>query len=60
VLRVTEHKAVDPAEFEKQKGSISSNLKARKRSELFQAFLSQARQRIPIERRPEALSRLAG
>jgi len=60
VLRVTEHKAVDPAEFEKQKGSVASNLRSRKRNELFQAFLTQARQRIPIERRPDALNRLAG
>lgn len=60
LIRVTERKAIDPADFEKQKATIAATLRATKRSQMFQAFMAQARQRIPIERRPEALSRLAG
>ena len=60
VLRVTERKAVDPAEFEKQRATITASLRSEKRGKLFQAYLAQARQRIPIERRAEALNRLAG
>jgi peptidyl-prolyl cis-trans isomerase D len=60
VLRVTEKKAFDPAAFEQQKASITSSLRQQKKSQLFQSFLEEARQRVTIERRPDVFKRLVG
>jgi parvulin-like peptidyl-prolyl isomerase len=58
IIRVLEKKAFDPAEFAKQKGSIASSLRQQKKSELFQAYMSQARERVTIDRLPEAYKRV--
>ena len=58
VLRVLEKKAFDPAEFAKQKGSIAASLRQQKKSELFQSYMSQARDRVTIHRDPEAFKRV--
>jgi peptidyl-prolyl cis-trans isomerase D len=59
VLRVVEKKAIDPAAFEKEKGSIAASLRSAKRSQLFEAYIAQVRQRFPIERNAEVLNRFA-
>jgi peptidyl-prolyl cis-trans isomerase D len=58
VIRVLEKKAFDPAEFARQKGSIASSLRQQKKNELFQAYMSQARERVTIDRLPEAYKRV--
>jgi len=60
VLRVLEKKAFDPAAYEGQKATIVAGLKDQRRQQLFRAYLAQARQRYPVERRPEAFQRLLG
>ncbi len=58
ILRILEKKAFDPAEFAKQKAQIGSSLRQQKKSELFQAYLSQARERFTVDRRAEAFKRV--
>jgi peptidyl-prolyl cis-trans isomerase D len=58
VMRVLEKKAFDPAEFAKQKGSIATSLRQQKKNELFQSYMSQARERVTIYREPEAYKRV--
>jgi peptidyl-prolyl cis-trans isomerase D len=58
IIRVLEKKAFDPAEFARQKGSIASSLRQQKKNELFQAYMSQARERVAIDRLPEAYKRV--
>jgi len=58
VIRVVERKAFDPAEFAKQKASIASSLRQQKKSELFNAYLGQARDRVTVERLPDAYKRV--
>jgi peptidyl-prolyl cis-trans isomerase D len=60
VFRVTEKKPFDVGAFEKEKGPVAATLRAQKRQELFAAYMAQARQRIPIERRPDVLRRITG
>ncbi len=60
VLRILEKKAFDPAAWEGQKASIVAGLKDQRRQQLFRAYLSQARQRYTVERRPEAFQRVLG
>jgi peptidyl-prolyl cis-trans isomerase D len=60
VLRVLEKKPFDPAAFEAQKASLVASLKSAKKGQLFQAYMSQARQRFTIERHPEAMKRVVG
>lgn len=60
VLRVLEKKPFDPAAFEGQKASITAGLKDQRRQQLFRAYLSQARLRHTVERRPEAFQRVLG
>jgi peptidyl-prolyl cis-trans isomerase D len=60
VLRVLEKKPFDPAAYEGQKASIVAGLKEQRRQQLFRAYLSQARQRYAVERRPEAFQRVLG
>jgi peptidyl-prolyl cis-trans isomerase D len=58
ILRILEKKAFDPAEFEKQRGSIAASLREQKKNELFQAYMGQARDRVAIYREPEAYKRV--
>jgi peptidyl-prolyl cis-trans isomerase D len=60
VLRVLEKKAFDPAVFEQQKTSLTSSLRQQKKSQLFQSYLEEARQRVTVERHPEAFKRIVG
>lgn len=60
ILRVLEKKAFDREAFEKQKASLTASLRDQKRSQLFQAYLNQARQRFHVERRPEVFRRVVG
>jgi peptidyl-prolyl cis-trans isomerase D len=58
VLRVLEKKAFDPAAFEAQKAQIAADLKRQKQDQLFRAYMTRARERYTIERRPGALQRV--
>jgi peptidyl-prolyl cis-trans isomerase D len=60
ILRVLERKAFDPAEFEKQKAQLVVSLREQKQSELFRAYLVNARERYAVLRRPEAYRRAIG
>jgi peptidyl-prolyl cis-trans isomerase D len=59
VLRVLERSAFDPVEFEKQKAPLLASLREQRRSELFQAYLAQLRQRTPMTRNAEAMRRVS-
>jgi len=59
VVRVTEKKGVDPAKLAKEKDSIAATLLGTRRSQLFDAYLAQVRQRFPVEKRTDVLSRFA-
>ena len=60
VIRVTDKKAVDPAAFDKERGTVASSLRTSKRTQFFDAYLAQARQRVTVERNAEALRRFTG
>lgn len=60
VLRVIERKAFDAAAFAAQKAATESSLVEQKRGQLFQAYMSEARERYPVERNPRALARVLG
>ncbi|HEY6549517.1 MAG TPA: peptidyl-prolyl cis-trans isomerase, partial [Vicinamibacteria bacterium] len=60
ILRVVERKAFDPAAFAAQKAATESSLVEQKRGQLFQAYMSEARERYPVERNPQALARVLG
>jgi hypothetical protein len=55
-----EKKGVDPAAFERDKAGLESSLRENRRSQLFQAYLAQARQRYAIEKRSDAFRDLIG
>jgi len=59
-LAVLEKKAFDATAFEKEKGRIAAQLRDAKRNQLFQAYMSEARKRFPIERNAEAIRRVVG
>jgi peptidyl-prolyl cis-trans isomerase D len=58
VVRVLEKKAFDPAAWIAQRASLEESLRQEKRNQLFQDYMSQARQRFPLERRGEAFKRV--
>ena len=60
IVRVTEKKVMDPAAFEKEKSQIAASLRTTKRSQLFEAYLAQARERFKVESRPDTLRRVTG
>jgi parvulin-like peptidyl-prolyl isomerase len=60
VLRVLEKPPFDPAGLAAQKESIESTLKEQKRQQLYRAFLSQARERFKVTRRPAVIARVLG
>jgi peptidyl-prolyl cis-trans isomerase D len=60
VLRVQERKPFDPVEFEKQKDTLLASLREERRNQLFRAYLTQARERFPVERQSGSLRRVLG
>ena len=60
VLRVLEKKPFDPAELAKQKAQIAASLRQQKQSELFRAFVVEARDRYEITRDAQAWRRALG
>jgi peptidyl-prolyl cis-trans isomerase D len=60
VIRVVEKKAFDPAAFVREKASLEAGLRQQKQGQLFQAYLSEARDRYAIERNAEAFKRVMG
>jgi hypothetical protein len=60
VLRVLETKPFDAAEFARQKGPIAASLRQQKQSELFRAFVVEARDRYEVTRSAEAWRRALG
>jgi len=60
ILRVLERKAFDPAAFSTQKAQIAAGLRQQQKNELFQAYLNQARDRYPVDRRADVLKRVTG
>ena len=60
VLRVLEKKAFDPDAFAHERGALIASLKQQKQGQLFQAYLSQARDRYTIERKADAFKRVMG
>jgi peptidylprolyl isomerase len=59
VVRVVEKKDYDPAAFEKEKAVLIASLTEERRSQLFRAYMQEARKRFPVQRRPDALRRVA-
>jgi peptidyl-prolyl cis-trans isomerase D len=53
VLRVLEKKAFDQAAFEKEKDAVAASLRESRKQQLFRAYMTQARQRFPVERRAD-------
>jgi peptidyl-prolyl cis-trans isomerase D len=60
VVRVLEKKAFDPAALATQKASLEESLREQKRGQLYRAYLSQARERFPVLRRPTVIARVVG
>jgi peptidyl-prolyl cis-trans isomerase D len=60
ILRVLEKKTFDPEAFARERGSLTASLKQQKQGQLFQAYLSQARDRYTIERKADAFKRVMG
>jgi peptidyl-prolyl cis-trans isomerase D len=60
VVRVLEKKPFDPVVFEGQKAQITSDLRQQKQDQLFRSYMTQARTRYTVERRPAALQRILG
>jgi peptidyl-prolyl cis-trans isomerase D len=58
VARVVEKKDYDPAAFEKEKAALIASLTEQRRSQLFRAYMQEARKRFPVTRRPDALRRV--
>jgi peptidyl-prolyl cis-trans isomerase D len=50
LVRVIERKAFDAAAFAKQKDSLTAGLREARKQLLFRAYMTQARQRFPVER----------
>jgi peptidyl-prolyl cis-trans isomerase D len=60
LMRVIDKRSFDPAAFEKQRASIAAQMRQQRKGELFQAYMSQARQRVTVEKSPEAFRKLVG
>ena len=58
VVRVLEKKDHDPSAFEREKAALTASLTEERRSQLFQAYMQEARKRFPVLRRPDALRRV--
>lgn len=59
VLRVLERKAFDAAAFAKEKDAVAAGMRDARKQQLFRAYMAQARQRFPVERRAD-LDQLIG
>jgi peptidyl-prolyl cis-trans isomerase D len=59
VVRVLEKKDYDPAAFEREKAALIASLTEERRSQLFRAYMQEARKRFPVRRRPDAIRRVA-
>jgi peptidyl-prolyl cis-trans isomerase D len=59
VVRVLEKKEYDPAAFQAQKAVLVASLTEERKSQLFRAYMQDARKRFPVMRRPDALRRVA-
>jgi peptidyl-prolyl cis-trans isomerase D len=60
VLRVLEKKPFDAAELAKQKSQVAASLRRQKQSELFRAFVVEARDRYEVTRHAQAWRRALG
>jgi parvulin-like peptidyl-prolyl isomerase len=60
VVRVLEKKPFDAEAFVRERASLESALKQQKQGQLFEAYLSQARDRYTIERNADAFKRVMG
>jgi len=60
VLRVLEKKTGDPATLAHEREQVAASLREQKRSELFRAFLVEARERYQVTRNPKAYQRAVG
>jgi len=60
LLRVLEKKAADELALKAQKSALMASLREERRGRLFQAYVSQLRQRYPVERRADVFRRLVG
>jgi peptidyl-prolyl cis-trans isomerase D len=50
IVRVIERKAFDAAAFEKEKETLTASLREARKQQLFRSYMTQARQRFPVER----------
>lgn len=60
VVRILEKKPFDPVAFEGQKAQLIRDLRQQKQDQLFRSYMTQARARYTVERRPAALQRVLG
>ena len=60
VVRVLEKKAFDPTAFEHERAGLAASQLEAKRSQFFQAYLAELRQRAQVERRPDVFKRIVG
>jgi peptidyl-prolyl cis-trans isomerase D len=60
IVRVTEKKAFDAAEYARQKDALLTALRQQRQRDLFDAFLAEARKRVDVERRPDVMRRVVG
>ena len=60
IFQVIERKAFDPDAFAKQRAMLTAQLREDRKAQMFRAYLREARQRFPIERKAEALNRVVG
>jgi peptidyl-prolyl cis-trans isomerase D len=60
VLRVLEKKSADPVTLASERQQLAASLREQKRSELFRAFLIEARERYQVTRNPKAYQRAIG
>jgi hypothetical protein len=60
ILRVLERKPFDRVAFEKDKAALMDQLRQAKAQQAFSAYMSQVRQRFPVEVRPDVMRRVLG
>lgn len=60
VIRILEKKPFDPVAFDSERAALMVSLRQERRRQFFRAYMSQLRQRYPVERRLAALERALG
>jgi peptidyl-prolyl cis-trans isomerase D len=60
LVRILEKDSFDPVAFEEQKAQLRSSLTEQRRSQLFVAYLTRARERFDVRRNEEAFARVLG